>query len=132
VSRANGQDTLLFDSSFGATILGDSMSEISLYLPRNQVYGPAVNTNEDDISLSFYGNNDFASKSLYTLDPWTREGRQHAHPYFMAMDLERNFFGVMLESNGLVTVEVQPGVNGTRRKEPMLVFRHAHYYHSSK
>jgi len=73
--------------------------------------------------LSFTGRTDFASKTLYQLDPWVKEGQQHNHPYFLAMDLNRNFFGLLFESERPLAVEVQPGVNGTVRREPMLIFR---------
>jgi hypothetical protein len=83
------------------------------------VYGPAVSS-----GLSFKGDTDFASKTLYQLDPWVQDNHQHTHPYFMAMDLDRNYYGLMLESDRPMAVEVQPGVNGTRRKEPMVIFRY--------
>ncbi len=52
----------LFDSSYGSTILGESMSEITLFLLRPQVYGLA------GMDLSFTADTGRDSKAMYRLE----------------------------------------------------------------
>ncbi len=108
---------LLFDCSYGSTILGSAMSEVSLFLPRAQVYGLS------GMDVSFSGDTDFDSKAMYGLDPYAMSGQQHLHPSFFAVDLERNYFGVRAAADTPMAVEVMPGVNTTTKSQPMVLFR---------
>ncbi len=50
---------MMFDCSYGSTILGSAMSELSLFLPRDQIYGLT------GMNVSFTADTNFASKAMY-------------------------------------------------------------------
>ncbi len=63
-------------------------------------------------------------RDLYSsFDPYAMPGQQHLHPSFLAMDEDRNFFGVAFESEAPLELEVQPGVNTTAISQPVIVAR---------
>ena len=91
----------LFDMSYGSVILGESLSELTMLLPKKYVYGLG------DHAFSFGERNGsaFIKKTMYNMEDVTKEGHQSAVPVFMAMDSKRNFFGVHVETQRPLTIQ---------------------------
>ncbi len=101
VTRSEG-GAELFDLSYGSVILGEALSEVTMLLPWRYVYGLGGHA----FSFGHRVHSYFEGRTLYNLGQVTREGSQYALPTFVAMDSERNFFGVHVESPTPVTVQV--------------------------
>jgi lysosomal alpha-glucosidase len=118
VTRPSGAD--LFDLSYGSVILGETLSEITMLLPTKYVYGLGGH----DFSFGVQEAAQFKSKTLYNMEHVAKEGGQNSLPVFVAMDSERNYFGVHLETDRPLTIEVLPGINVTKREfKPLVAFR---------
>ena len=111
---------LLFDMSYGSVVLGDTLSELTMLLPKKYVYGLGGHA----FSFGERIGSAFVRKTMYDMEHITMEGRQSAVPVFMAMDSERNFFGVHVESERPLTIQVLPGIKTTAEEfEPLVVLR---------
>ncbi len=117
ISRRDARNTFLFDSSYASIILSQTMSEISMLLPKTQLVG----LNGHPVSFSDVAN--YSSTSIYTMDPTVQSSQQHSHPIFMATDEARKFFGVYVRADSPLAIETLPGVTETSRQKPLLVFR---------
>ena len=91
----------LFDMSYGPVILGDSLSELTMLLPKKYVYGLGGHA----FSFGQRNGSAFVKKTMFNMEDVTMEGRQSAVPVFMAMDSERNFFGVHVEAERPLTIQ---------------------------
>ena len=91
----------LFDMSYGPVILGDSLSELTMLLPKKYVYGLGGHA----FSFGERNGSAFVKKTMFNMEDVTMEGRQSAVPVFMAMDSERNFFGVHVEAERPLTIQ---------------------------
>ena len=110
----------LFDMSYGSVVLGDSLSELTMLLPKKYVYGLGGH----GFSFGERNGSAFVKKTAYNMEHLTKEGHQSAVPVFLAMDSERNFFGVHIESERPLTIQVLPGLQTTSAEfEPLLALR---------
>ena len=91
----------LFDMSYGPVILGDSLSELTMLLPKKYVYGLGGHA----FSFGERNGSAFVKKTMFNMEDVTMEGRQSSVPVFMAMDSERNFFGVHVEAERPLTIQ---------------------------
>lgn len=107
--QVSKDDKFLLDLSYGPIILGETYSELSLLLPFPLVYGLGSHP------FSFEGQNVFQTQTLYN----TERMIYHSHPFFMGLDGNRNFYGVYVESETPLTIEVLPGLNNL---SPLIVF----------
>ena len=120
VNRKGPSGARLFDMSYGSVVLGDSLSELTMLLPKKYVYGLGGHA----FSFGERIGSAFVRKTMYDMEHITMEGRQSAVPVFMAMDSERNFFGVHVESERPLTIQVLPGIKTTAEEfEPLVALR---------
>ncbi|XP_059079959.1 lysosomal alpha-glucosidase-like isoform X1 [Tigriopus californicus] len=107
--QVSKDEKVLLDLSYGPVILGATYSELSLLIASSLVYGLGGH------EFSFEGQHVFQTQTLYN----TEKMIYHSHPFFMGLDGNRNFFGVYVESETPLTIEVLPGLDNLR---PLIVF----------
>ena len=119
-SRNDSRAAELFDMSYGSLILGESISELTFVLPRPEIYGLGGHP------YSFERDSAYKSKTMYNVDETHQGGQQHPLPIFIARDSRRKHFGVYIETENPVTLQVLPGLNDTDDSgisKPMVVAR---------
>ena len=92
--------------SYGSVMLGESLSELTMLLPKKYVYGLGGH----GFSFGERNGSAFIKKTMYNMEHITKEGHQSSVPVFLAMDSERNFFGVHIEAERPLTIQVLPGM----------------------
>ncbi|XP_040570881.1 lysosomal alpha-glucosidase isoform X2 [Lepeophtheirus salmonis] len=115
VSRNGTVKTNLFDSSHGAIIIGQKMSEISTILSSPYIFGLGGHP----ASFSTNKTSNFTIKSLFSSNLIENPQRTSIKS-FLGVDDNKNFYGLLLESKTPVEVELLPGIPN---KKPFLIFR---------